>query len=124
MVSPFGHYGPQGGARARIQEKGLLHVFSDGCAEIGRLRLFRDCLRSNPADRDLSARARRDLAQRQWQLVQNYTDAKTAIIEEILARARVDGRRRPGQEVGVTPFPVTCRGTRWRAGCERAEHSA
>jgi GrpB-like predicted nucleotidyltransferase (UPF0157 family) len=69
-----------------------LHVFSDGCAEVDRLLLFRDWLRSNPADRDLYARAKRDLAQRQWQFVQTYADAKTAIIEEILARVRAAGR--------------------------------
>jgi GrpB-like predicted nucleotidyltransferase (UPF0157 family) len=66
-----------------------LHVFSSGCVEIDRLLMFRDWLRSNPGDRDLYAAAKRELGQRTWKYVQNYADAKTAIVEEILARARV-----------------------------------
>ena len=66
-----------------------LHVFSSGCVEIDRLLMFRDWLRTHPADRDLYAAAKRELGQREWKYVQNYADAKTAIIEEILARARV-----------------------------------
>jgi GrpB-like predicted nucleotidyltransferase (UPF0157 family) len=65
-----------------------LHVFSVGCAEIERLLLFRDRLRTNLGDRELYARAKRELAQREWKYVQNYADAKTAVVEEILARAR------------------------------------
>jgi len=64
-----------------------LHVFSDGCPEIDRMRLFRDWLRSHAADRELYARSKRELAQRDWKYVQNYADAKTAIVQEILARA-------------------------------------
>jgi GrpB-like predicted nucleotidyltransferase (UPF0157 family) len=65
-----------------------LHVFSAGCPEIGRILLFRDWLRSHPADRDLYARTKRALAQREWKSVDEYANAKTAVIEEILARAR------------------------------------
>jgi len=64
-----------------------LHVFSSGCPEIDRLLMFRDRLRSNAADRDLYARSKRELARRDWKHIQNYADAKTAVIEEILARA-------------------------------------
>ena len=67
-----------------------LHVFSSGCPEIDRMLLFRDWLRSNAADRDLYARTKLALAQKEWKYVQNYADAKTAVIEEILARARAD----------------------------------
>jgi GrpB-like predicted nucleotidyltransferase (UPF0157 family) len=67
-----------------------LHVFSSGCPEIGRMLIFRDRLRSNAADRDLYARTKLALAQEEWKYVQNYADAKTAIIEEIIARIRVD----------------------------------
>ncbi len=66
-----------------------LHVFSSGCPEIDRMLTFRDWLRSNAADRDLYARTKLALAQKEWGYVQNYADAKTAIIEEILARVRV-----------------------------------
>ena len=36
-----------------------LHVFSDGCAETGRMLLFRDHLRSDDADRELYQRTKR-----------------------------------------------------------------
>ncbi|HXX46231.1 MAG TPA: GrpB family protein [Candidatus Acidoferrales bacterium] len=65
-----------------------LHVFSAGCPEIGRILTFRDWLRSNAADRALYEHTKRDLTRRGWKDVQDYADAKTAIIEEILARAR------------------------------------
>jgi GrpB-like predicted nucleotidyltransferase (UPF0157 family) len=65
-----------------------LHVFSSGCPEIDRMLIFRDWLRSNAADRDLYARTKFALVQQEWKHVQNYADAKTVIIEEIIARAR------------------------------------
>jgi GrpB-like predicted nucleotidyltransferase (UPF0157 family) len=65
-----------------------LHVYSHGCPEIDRMMMFRDWLRGNAGDRDLYARTKLALAQREWKHVQNYADAKTAVIEEILARAR------------------------------------
>ena len=67
-----------------------LHVFSSGCPEIDRMLMFRDWLRSDAADRDLYARTKLALAQKEWKYVQNYADAKTAVIEEFIARARVD----------------------------------
>jgi len=65
-----------------------LHVFSHGCPEIDRMLRFRDWLRSNAADRDLYARTKIALAQQKWKHVQYYADAKTKVIEEIIARAR------------------------------------
>ncbi|MGH9826750.1 MAG: GrpB family protein, partial [Blastocatellia bacterium] len=65
-----------------------LHVFSSACPEIDRVLMFRDWLRGNPADRDLYARTKLDLAQREWRYVQNYADAKTAVVAEIMDRAR------------------------------------
>jgi GrpB-like predicted nucleotidyltransferase (UPF0157 family) len=65
-----------------------LHVFSLGCPEIDRLLVFRDWLRNQGADRDLYERSKRELAKRTWKYVQNYADAKTSVVEEILARAR------------------------------------
>jgi GrpB-like predicted nucleotidyltransferase (UPF0157 family) len=67
-----------------------LHVFSSGCPEIDRMLMFRDWLRSNAADRDLYARTKAALSEKEWVYVQNYADAKTAVIEEIIARARID----------------------------------
>lgn len=65
-----------------------LHVFSSGCPEIGRMLAFRDWLRSNAPDRELYARTKLELTQENWKYVQNYADAKTAVVEQILARTR------------------------------------
>jgi GrpB-like predicted nucleotidyltransferase (UPF0157 family) len=67
-----------------------LHVFSSGCPEIDRMLIFRDWLRSNAADRDLYARTKSALSQKEWKYVQHYADAKTTVIDEIVARARAD----------------------------------
>jgi GrpB-like predicted nucleotidyltransferase (UPF0157 family) len=67
-----------------------LHVFSSGFPEIDRMLMFRDWLRSNVVDRDLYARAKLALAEKEWKYVQNYADAKTVVIEEIIGRARVE----------------------------------
>jgi GrpB-like predicted nucleotidyltransferase (UPF0157 family) len=64
-----------------------LHVLSSGCLEIDRILIFRDWLRSHDADRDLYAHSKIALAQKDWKYVQDYADAKTAVIEEIIARA-------------------------------------
>ena len=71
-----------------------LHVFSSGCPEIDRILLFRDWLRSNAADRELYARTKLTLAQENWKHVQNYADAKTDVIQEILGRATASSDRR------------------------------
>ena len=65
-----------------------LHVFSSGCAEVDRMLLFRDWLRSNVADRELYATAKRELAARDWKYTQQYADAKTAIVRDIMSRAQ------------------------------------
>jgi GrpB-like predicted nucleotidyltransferase (UPF0157 family) len=67
-----------------------LHVFSSGCPEINRMLAFRDHLRNSAADRELYRRTKLALAQRVWKYVQNYADAKTAVIEEIMGRASLD----------------------------------
>jgi len=64
-----------------------LHVFSEGCSEIDRMLRFRDRLRSNDADRELYERTKRELAGREWKYMQDYADAKDAVIAEIDARA-------------------------------------
>jgi GrpB-like predicted nucleotidyltransferase (UPF0157 family) len=64
-----------------------LHVFSAGCAETERMVRFRDWLRGSAADRELYARAKRALAARDWKYVQQYADAKTDVVEQIMIRA-------------------------------------
>jgi GrpB-like predicted nucleotidyltransferase (UPF0157 family) len=65
-----------------------LHVFSQGCEEIQRMMHFRDHLRTHEGDRLLYERTKRELAAMEWEYVQNYADAKTEVVEEILRRVR------------------------------------
>ena len=65
-----------------------LHVFSYGCVEIDRMIRFRDWLRNHADDRMLYEEKKRELAGRTWKYTQNYADAKSEIIQEILERAR------------------------------------
>jgi GrpB-like predicted nucleotidyltransferase (UPF0157 family) len=64
-----------------------LHCFSEGCPEIRRMLTFRNWLRSDEGDRAMYERTKRELAARTWRYVQDYADAKTSIVEEILATA-------------------------------------
>jgi GrpB-like predicted nucleotidyltransferase (UPF0157 family) len=72
----------------RTPEKDVhLHVFSAGSPEIERYLLLRDHLRENEEDRELYARTKRELASRDWPSMQHYAEAKTGVIEGIIARA-------------------------------------
>jgi GrpB-like predicted nucleotidyltransferase (UPF0157 family) len=64
-----------------------LHVFTAGASEIDRMLLFRDRLRTHPADRQAYEQVKRDLAGRTWAHVQDYADAKTEIVRQITDRA-------------------------------------
>ena len=64
-----------------------VHVFTLGSSEIARHLAFRNWLRSNNADRELYASTKRDLARQDWPTMQHYADAKSDVIEAILARA-------------------------------------
>lgn len=64
-----------------------LHVFSDRSPEIDRMLVFREWLRANDDDRELYARSKRELARRRWKYLQDYADAKTQVVEDIIARA-------------------------------------
>ena len=70
-----------------------LHVFSAGCDEPERMVGFRDWLRTHDDDRQRYEDTKRDLVARDWEYVQNYADAKTAVVEEIMARAGLPGGR-------------------------------
>ncbi|HET8910467.1 MAG TPA: GrpB family protein [Ktedonobacteraceae bacterium] len=65
-----------------------LHVFSPDCSETEQMLLFRDWLRNNPGELQLYEQTKRELAARDWKYVQHYADAKTAVVQEILKRAR------------------------------------
>jgi GrpB-like predicted nucleotidyltransferase (UPF0157 family) len=64
-----------------------LHTFSAGCDEVNRMLLFRDWLRASAEDRELYERTKRELAARDWTYMQQYADAKTGVVKEIMARA-------------------------------------
>jgi GrpB-like predicted nucleotidyltransferase (UPF0157 family) len=64
-----------------------LHVFSPGSPETHRHKVFRDWLRTHPADRDLYGRTKLELATHEWVDVRAYTDAKDRVTDTIYARA-------------------------------------
>jgi GrpB-like predicted nucleotidyltransferase (UPF0157 family) len=64
-----------------------LHVFSAECEEIPRMLAFRDWMRTHREDRDLYEREKRRLAEQHWDTMQDYADAKTEIVREIVGRA-------------------------------------
>jgi GrpB-like predicted nucleotidyltransferase (UPF0157 family) len=64
-----------------------LHVFSHGCSEIGRMLAFRNWLRTHEDDLMLYQRIKQELGARTWRYMQNYADAKSAVVNEILGRA-------------------------------------
>jgi GrpB-like predicted nucleotidyltransferase (UPF0157 family) len=66
-----------------------LHTFTAGCEEVDKMLLFRDHLRASAEDRELYGRRKRELAAYDWKYVQQYADAKTAVVQEIMERARV-----------------------------------
>jgi GrpB-like predicted nucleotidyltransferase (UPF0157 family) len=70
---------------------GNLHVFSAGCSEIDRMIAFRNWLRANDDDRLLYQRTKQELAVRTWKHVQNYADAKSDVVAQIMARALAAG---------------------------------
>jgi GrpB-like predicted nucleotidyltransferase (UPF0157 family) len=72
-----------------------VHVFTDD-SEAARIRLlFRDWLRHDADDRRLYEETKRELARREWEATNDYSDAKGAVVAEILARAErwADARR-------------------------------
>ena len=72
----------------RTPEKDVhVHVYSKGSKEIERYLLLRDRLREDERDRKLYAKTKRELARREWPSVDHYAEAKTEVIEGILARA-------------------------------------
>ena len=71
---------------------GNLHVFSAGSEEICRMLAFRDWLRIHDEDRLRYEETKRVLVAKTWRHVQDYADAKSGFVREILARALRSGR--------------------------------
>ncbi len=64
-----------------------LHTFAADCEEIERMVALRDWLRTHPEDRELYEGEKRRLAEQTWNTVQDYADAKTEVVREIVGRA-------------------------------------
>lgn len=64
-----------------------MHVFSDGCDEVERMLRFRDRLHADSDDHAHYVRTKRELAARQWSRMQDYADAKSEVVADILTRA-------------------------------------
>jgi len=64
-----------------------LHVFPSTSPEVDRYLVLRDLLRSDAAARQLYADTKRRLAQSDWPTMDHYADAKTDVIEHLLAKA-------------------------------------
>jgi GrpB-like predicted nucleotidyltransferase (UPF0157 family) len=67
-----------------------VHVFTVGSPEVERMLLFRDRLRARSDELELYQRTKRQLAARRWDYIQDYADAKSSVVEEIISRARAD----------------------------------
>ena len=68
-----------------------VHVFSPGAPEISRYITFRDRLRRSAEDRARYEAVKRRLAAQSWPDMNAYAEAKTAIIESIVAAAVAAG---------------------------------
>jgi GrpB-like predicted nucleotidyltransferase (UPF0157 family) len=66
-----------------------LHMVETGSEFWDRHLLFRDCLLSNPQVADEYCRLKQDMAARYGPDRAGYTDAKTPLIESVVARARI-----------------------------------
>lgn len=76
----------------RTPEKDVhVHVYSTGCKEIERYLIFRDRLRQNLEDRNRYERTKRVLAVKEWADRNEYANAKTEVIESIIAASRNGG---------------------------------
>lgn len=67
-----------------------LHVFSKGSKEIEKYLVFRNYLRNHQEARELYASTKEKLAKKTWKYVQNYADAKTTVVQQIMQQALED----------------------------------
>jgi GrpB-like predicted nucleotidyltransferase (UPF0157 family) len=64
-----------------------VHVHADSDREVPRYLTFRDRLRASARERRAYEQLKRELSAREWEDMNHYADAKSALIEQILARA-------------------------------------
>ncbi len=76
----------------RTHEKDVhLHIYSVGCPEIQRTLGFRDRLRRNIEDCRRYEQTKRELAAKEWPDMNAYAEAKTEVIESIIAAEQAVG---------------------------------
>ncbi len=78
-----------------------LHVYKPDRAEVRDYLDLRDWLRVDAADRELYATTKRRLAQQSWRDMNDYAEAKSEVIRDILGRAR--GWRAGTRSAGAGP---------------------
>jgi GrpB-like predicted nucleotidyltransferase (UPF0157 family) len=70
-----------------------IHIYSAGCPEIQRTLAFRDRLRRDIDDRRRYEQTKRELAAKEWSDMNAYAEAKTEVIESIIAALPTSGGR-------------------------------
>jgi GrpB-like predicted nucleotidyltransferase (UPF0157 family) len=65
-----------------------VHVYSGGSSEIRRYLVFRDWLRESDTDRHAYERVKRQLADREWEDMNSYAQAKDGIVAKITRRGQ------------------------------------
>jgi GrpB-like predicted nucleotidyltransferase (UPF0157 family) len=88
-----------------------VHVYEPARREVQDYLDLRDWLRVDADDRELYASTKRRLAQQQWSDMNHYADAKTGVVHDVLARARV-WRESAGPRVRTADDPRAHRATR------------
>jgi GrpB-like predicted nucleotidyltransferase (UPF0157 family) len=77
----------------RTRERDVhVHVYQHDTRAVDEYLLLRDRLRSDAGDRAHYERTKRELMRREWDDMNAYADAKTAVIEAIKERARASRR--------------------------------
>ena len=65
-----------------------VHVYEPDCQQVRDHLDLRDWLRVDAEDRARYAATKRTLAEQQWADMNDYADAKTEVVHDVLARAR------------------------------------
>ncbi|MDB4992468.1 MAG: hypothetical protein JWL75_713 [Parcubacteria group bacterium] len=66
-----------------------IHIYPPSAPDVERYRLVRNELRQNKELRDKYGKLKQELASRDWQDMNEYSAAKTEVIDEIIAAAQV-----------------------------------
>jgi GrpB-like predicted nucleotidyltransferase (UPF0157 family) len=79
------------------------HIWAATDPEVERYITFREHLRAHADDRAAYDQLKRELARRDWEDVNHYAQAKSSLVEAILARASVAAPARPPRPASGGP---------------------